>query len=63
MRTSVNFSFFNEIWYYQMSVSERLRGVTRAKEPKYTKSNPISFEDFAEVLSWAKNKKENKTHN
>jgi len=50
----------NEIWYYQMKVSERLRGVTRAKEPKYTKSNPISYEDFADVLSWAKNKKANK---
>jgi len=50
----------NEIWYYQMKVSERLRGVTRAKEPKYTKSNPISYEDFADVLSWAKNKNENK---
>jgi len=50
----------DEIWYYQMSVSERLRGASRAKEPKYTKSNPISYEDFTEVLSWAKNKKANK---
>jgi len=50
----------NEIWYYQMNVSERLRGVTRAKNPKYTKSNPISYEDFADILEWAKNKKENK---
>jgi len=50
----------NEIWYYQMNVSERLRGATRAKEPKYTKSNPISYEDFADVLSWTKKKKENK---
>ena len=49
----------DEIWYYQMNVSERLRGVTRAKDPKYTKSNPISYEDFAEVLKWAKNKKAN----
>jgi len=50
----------NEIWYYQMKVSERLRGVTRAKEPKYTKTNPISYEDFTDVLSWAKKKKQNK---
>ena len=35
-----------EIWYYQMKVNERLRGVTRAKNPKYTKSNPITYEDF-----------------
>ena len=48
-----------EIWYYQMKVPERLRGVTRAKDPKYTKSNPISFEDFEDVLKWAKNKKQN----
>jgi len=63
---STNILFFdktkptNEIWYYQMNVSERLRGVTRAKDPKYTKSNPISYEDFADVLEWVKNKKENK---
>ena len=25
-----------EIWYYQMKVAERLRGATRAKNPKYT---------------------------
>ena len=45
-----------DIWYYQMKVSERLRGATRAKNPKYTKSNPISFEDFSEVLKWSKKK-------
>jgi len=48
-----------EIWYYQMNVSERLRGATRAKNPKYTKSNPIQYEDFADVLKWAENKKKN----
>ena len=45
-----------DIWYYQMKVSERLRGATRAKNPKYTKSNPISFEDFSDVLKWSKKK-------
>jgi len=50
----------DEIWYYQMSVSERLRGATRAKNPKYTKSNPISYEDFADIISWSKKKKANK---
>lgn len=48
-----------EIWYYQMKVAERLRGVTRAKEPKYTKSNPIAYEDFAEVEKWFKKKTAN----
>ncbi len=49
-----------EIWYYQMHVNERLRGVTRAKNPKYTKSNPIAYEDFSEIEKWFKNKKTNK---
>ena len=48
-----------EIWYYKMNVDERLRGVTRAKNPKYTKSNPIEYEDFKEIENWFKNKKEN----
>ncbi len=48
-----------DIWYYQMKVSERLRGATRAKNPKYTKSNPISYEDFVDIISWSKKKKEN----
>ena len=48
-----------EIWYYQMKVDERLRGASRAKNPKYTKSNPIAYEDFAEIIKWSKNKKEN----
>jgi type I restriction enzyme M protein len=49
-----------DIWYYQMMVSERLRGATRAKNPKYTKSNPISYDDFTDIISWSKNKKTNK---
>lgn len=48
-----------DIWYYQMKVAERLRGVTRAKNPKYTKTTPISYDDFADIISWSKNKKEN----
>ena len=39
-----------------MKVNERLRGATRAKNPKYTKSNPIIYEDFADVLQWFKKK-------
>ena len=42
-----------------MKVDERLRGATRAKNPKYTKSNPIAYEDFAEIQKWLKNKKKN----
>ena len=48
-----------EIWYYQMKVDERLRGATRAKNPKYTKSHPIMYEDFAEILKWIKKKTPN----
>ena len=48
-----------DIWYYQMKVDERLRGVTRAKNPKYTMSNPILYEDFEEIEEWLKDKKEN----
>jgi type I restriction enzyme M protein len=48
-----------DIWYYKMDVDERLRGVTRAKNPKYTMSNPILYEDFEEVEEWLKDKKEN----
>jgi len=48
-----------DIWYYQMKVAERLRGATRAKNPKYTKSNPISYEDFVDVLKWFKKKTPN----
>jgi len=48
-----------DIWYYKMKVDERLRGATRGKNPKYTKSNPIAYEDFGEIGKWFKNKKEN----
>ena len=48
-----------EIWYYSMKVDERLRGATRAKNPKYTKSNPIAYEDFAEIQKWLKKKTAN----
>jgi len=64
--SATNIFFFDnsgktkEIWYYQMKVSERLRGVTRAKNPKYTMSNPIIYEDFADIEKWLKKKKENK---
>ena len=50
-----------EIWYYQMKVSERLRGVTRAKNPKYTKTTPIAYEDFAPSNSGFSNKCVRKT--
>ena len=43
-----------------MKVDERLRGATRGKNPKYTMSNPILYEDFEEIEEWLKDKKENK---
>jgi len=48
-----------DIWFYQMKVDERLRGATRAKNPKYTKTNPIAYDDFAEIEKWFKNKSTN----
>jgi len=42
-----------------MKVDERLKGASRAKNPKYTMSNPILYEDFEEVEKWLKDKKEN----
>ena len=48
-----------DIWYYKMKVDERLRGATRAKNPKYTMTNPILYEDFEEIEKWLKDKKEN----
>ena len=46
-----------EICYYQMKVPERVRG--RGKNPKYGKTNPPEFEDFAEVLEWMKTREKN----
>ena len=40
-----------EIWFYELKLKEGLKA--------YNKSNPISFEDFSELISWWKNKKEN----
>jgi len=45
------------IWYYQMKVSDRVK--SRAKEPKYSKTKPIKYEDFANVEKWFKNKTKN----
>lgn len=47
-----------EIWYYSMKVSDRVK--SKAKYPKYSKTKPIEYEDFAEVEKWFKNKIENK---
>lgn len=46
----------SEINYYQMKVPERVRG--RGKNPKYSKTKPPEFEDYAEVLEWIKSKKD-----
>jgi type I restriction enzyme M protein len=40
-----------------MNVPERVRG--RGKNPKYSKTKPPEFDDFAEVLEWMKDKKDN----
>ena len=47
------------IWYYQMKVASRMRKLSKAKEPKYTMTNPILYEDFLDVQKWFKNKTEN----
>lgn len=46
------------IWYYSMKVSERVR--SKAKEPKYSKTKPIEYEDLSIVEKWFKDKKKNK---
>ena len=46
-----------QIWYYQMKVSDRVK--SKAKHPKYSKTKPIEYVDFAELEKWFKNKKEN----
>jgi len=58
---ATNILFFDKteptkhIWYYQMDVAERVRG--KAKNPKYTKTKPIIYEDFQGVAAWFKRKK------
>ena len=47
----------SKIDYYQMSVPERVRG--RGKNPKYSKTKPPEFDDYAEVLEWMKTRREN----
>jgi len=45
-----------EIWYYQLKVAKRIIGLTNSKEPKYSMSNPIHYEDFIDIEKWFKNK-------
>jgi type I restriction enzyme M protein len=40
-----------EIWYYQMKKRQGLKA--------YSKTKPIQYEDFADVLKWSENKKKN----
>ena len=57
---ATNILFFDKsgttkyIWYYAMKVSDRVK--SKAKEPKYSKTKPIEYEDFAEVEKWFKKK-------
>lgn len=60
---TTNILFFDKtdpteyIWYYAMKVSNRVQG--KAKDPKYSKTKPIEYEDFADVEKWFKKKIEN----
>ena len=55
---ATNILFFDKtgptkkIWYYQMKKRPGIKA--------YSKTKPIQYEDFVDVLEWAKNKKENK---
>jgi len=40
-----------EIWYYQMKLKKGIKA--------YSKTKPISYEDFTPMLKWIKNKKKN----
>jgi len=61
---STNILFFDkkhptkEIWFYEMKVSDRVS--SRAKNPTYSKTKPMIYEDFSELEIWMKNKSENK---
>ena len=46
-----------EIWYYQMKVADRVK--SKAKNPKYSKTKPIKYEDFKAVEKWFQNKVKN----
>ena len=47
-----------DIWYYQMNVSDRVKG--KARKPKYSKTKPIKHEDFTEIEKWFKKKIKNR---
>lgn len=55
---ATNILFFDKtgptktIWYYQMKKRPGIKA--------YSKTKPIQYDDFADVLEWAKSKKENK---
>ena len=46
-----------EIWYYTMKVSDRVK--SKAKDPKYSKTKPIEYEDFSDIEKWFKRKTKN----
>ena len=68
-RTSIatNIFFFQkgsptkEIWYYQMKVPERIRDPSKkVKNLQFSfNKSPPEIQDFAEILEWFKDKKEN----
>ena len=45
------------VWYYQMKVSDRVK--SKAKHPKYSKTKPIEYEDFAKLDKWFNKKTKN----
>jgi type I restriction enzyme M protein len=42
-----------EIWYYQMKLREGIKA--------YNKTNPMTYEDFSDVIKWMKKKTENES--
>lgn len=40
-----------EIWYYQMKLKKGIKA--------YNKTNPMTYDDFSDVIKWSKNKQEN----
>jgi type I restriction enzyme M protein len=45
-----------EIWFYEVPIAEEHRG---KRNPKYSKTKPMLFEEFADCLAWWKDRKEN----
>jgi type I restriction enzyme M protein len=45
-----------EIWFYEIPIAEEHQ---EKRNPKYSKTHPMQFEEFADCIQWWKNRQEN----